>query len=281
MRKHLAMGSIAALGAVAGLTGAWASDAKPQLVVLRGAAQVEQANGTWQESNSIPIGSWVRSSKSETTLRLPGLTMRMEPGATVRVSKSTGLSNQLEAKGGRVFVKVDAKSSCDVSLPTRTVQASESEFVVDPKGRLFVLNGQASLLNVRAPLQTLPGWSKELGGRVALDGPDVRKRNQNRKRFTQGEENKGKRIGEDLPPSNSPTPAQSPAYTPSPTATATPPSTPPTSSPPTSNPPTATGGGGEIWPYAVAAAVVGAGTYLLVNNDDDDDQVFVNNPASP
>lgn len=280
MKSRYIVYSAVSLVAFAGLSVARASDSKGEISLLRGAAEVRQANGTWSAADSISVGQWVRSSKTDTTVRLPGLTMRVEPGASVRVSKVDGQNTQVDAQGGRVFLKVDSDSTCQVSMANKQVRASQSEFVLDagPEEKLLVLDGQARFVDEKPATRSLSAWAKGALKPVALDGPDVRQRNKSRKKFVQGEENTGKRIGEDESPTTSPTPSSSPAYTPSPSPSITPPS--PSPSPPSPSPsPTAQGGGGEVWPYLVGAGVVGGGLAILLNNDDDDDDVIL--PASP
>jgi hypothetical protein len=144
------------------------------------------------------------------------------------------------------------------------------------------LDGKAKFVNEKPAVRSLNAWSKGPAPQVALDGPDVRQRNKNknRKKFVQGEENTGKRIGEDESPTTSPTPSSSPAYTPSPSPSVAPPS--PSATPPSPSPspsPTASGGGGEAWPYILGAGVLGGGIALLTNNNDDPDNIIL--PASP
>lgn len=265
-----------ALGAFACLGVASARGNQPTVSVIRGEAQAVQADGSWKQADSAPVGAWLKSAKQETTVRIPGMTVRMEPGAKVRVTQLNDQTASLDARGGRVFVKMDSGTECRLSSQSKTVVASQGEFVLDAADQqLYVFGGDAKLVNEQSPSGPAVNWMKEGGKRVALDGPDVRRRNQNRKRFTQGEENQGKRIGEDNPPTYSPSPAvtESPAYTPSATPTFTPTSTPPPSSP--SPPPQGQGAsaGGNAWEIigpVLGAGAVGAGAFFLANQDDDD-----------
>ena len=253
--------------------------------VIRGAVQVESAPGNWSNSDTVPVGAWCRSSDNNATLHLPGGVVRLGAGSMVKVDSDATIN----AKHGRIFVKVAEGSSYTVVSAQGVVKASGSEFIVDASdaGKVRVVEGEAAVSGAPkwSPLRV---WAKD--SKVALDGPDVRVRNRNRKRFTQGEENKGKRIGEDAPPSSSPTPptTSSPAYTPSPSPSFTPPSPSASASPPPSNnnpPPQADGGGGGnafdiLGPVLGAGAIAGV-VVLVNNNNDNNDNNFIAQPISP
>lgn len=280
--RLVSLGCLAALG----LTGAWAKSSPSEFVVLKGTAQVKQADGSWADTNKLTANAWVRPASGNATLRLPGMTVRLEEGASLNVGKASSGAANLQARGGRVYFKVDADSAgCYIATNTKRVHAAQSEFILDAgtEEKLYVLDGQASILNDETTaVRDLEAWVKPEAKEVALDGPDVRRRNRNRRRFTQGEENKGKRIGEDQPPS---TPrvveTQTPAYTPSATPTFSPsPSVTPTPSP-SPQPPQVVDGGFNPWP--LIGGIAGAGgiaALVILNNDDDDDRRIVF-PASP
>lgn len=278
--KILAVGCLATLG----ITVAWAKNSPGEFAVLKGATQVRQPDGSWVTSDKLSADNWVRPTAGDATLRLPGVTVRLENGASLKIARSAGGPAKLEARGGRAYFKVDANSpGCFVATAHKQVHAAESEFVLDAgvNEKLYVLDGQASMVNEPTSPRELGAWAKHGLDQVALDGPDVRRRNRNRRRFTQGEENKGKRIGEDQPPSTPrPVETQTPAYTPSATPTYTPtPSLTPTPSP--SPPPQAVEGGFDPWP--LIGGIAGAGgiaALVILNNDDGDDQRIVF-PASP
>lgn len=279
-KAHLALGGTLTMAALLGLSAAWASDVRPPIAVTRGSVQVRQANGQWVSSTKIPLGSWVKSTQGETTLQAGGVTMRLEPGSQVKVA-SVSDASALEARGGRVFVKIDSSNTCQVKLKKNLVVASESEFVVDAGAseRIYVLSGQAQFADAKVEPAALENWASDTS-EIALDGPDVRRRNRNRRRFTQGEENKGKRIGEDLPPSQTPayTPTETPAYTPSYTPTATPSANVPTPSPSPQPPPQAVDGGFNPWPLIGGLAGAGGITAFILTRDDDEEQIII--PAS-
>ncbi len=254
---------------VAGMSGVWASDKNPGPTIVRGSAVVQSADGRWVEAVSVPVGQWVRSAKTDTTLRVPGMIIRVEPGAKVRFDGVKDGVTQMDAKGGRVFVKVDSDQRCLISTSTHRVDASGSEFVLDTGDAesLYVLNGNAQMAEIQPkPAATAKAW-KKFAAQVALDGPDVRKRGKNRKRFVQGEQNTGKRVTEEPTRTASPSPTftQTPVYTPP--ATPPPPSPAPTPAPQVS-------GGGQIWPYFLP--LLGGGIYAATRRNDDDER-----PISP
>lgn len=253
--------------------------------VVRGAVKVQQANGQWTAEKHVPLNKWVRADSSDTTLALAGSTVRMQEGTAIFVTQSDNNRVDIKAKDGEVFVKVQPDASCNVHTPTSDVAMLEGEAAVDTQSvdNLRVLGGSVSATPVK-PAAEVKVSLKELDKALALDGPDVRKRNRNRRRFTQGEENKGKRIGEDAPATTSPSPLpETPAYTP--TATPTPTFTPqpsPTTPPPQQTPPPSVGGGSP-WPWLAPVIVAaGTGTYFLVRDTNDNNEpiraVF---PSSP
>lgn len=240
----------------------WANSSSPSVEVLRGEVTVAQADGSWQQA--LPVeGQWVRSQKVNTAIRIPGAVLRMDPGTSVKFEHGqNGLS--VDAKGGRVYVALDGDSPCKVSTAKSLVRASQGEFVVDAQSdALYVVAGNASTQG--GSPRPLQAWSE----RVALDGPDVRTRNRTRRRVTQGEENTGRRVGEDQPsstPSASPTFTQMPAFTP--TATPPPPVPPPPVPPPPAPPEV---GGGPDW-GVIGGIVGGLGLIggILANNNGND-----------
>ena len=289
MKTHGAITAGLILTALAGISVASASKPEATLTVVRGQALTAQTDGSWKQAESAPVGAWLKSAKPETVVRIPGMTLRMESGAKVRVTQINDQSSKLDARGGRVFVKMDAGSDCRLSAQDKTVVASQGEFVVDSgeKSRLYVFSGDAKLLEEAPKYAPAATWAQHPDG-LALDGPDVRRRNKNRKRFTQGEENQGKRIGEDQPPTYSPSPSatQSPAYTPSPTPPSPSYSPPPSAS--ASPPPQQDGLGvddpvGDLGPWDVLGPVIGAGAVagavIGLQGGDDDDRPFL--VASP
>lgn len=257
--------------------------------VLRGEVSLQSTPGANGPGSPLTTGQWVQSLNSDTTLRLPGAVVRMDKGTSLRYGVAKGSSElSLAAKGGRIYVSLDDAASCEVASPKKRYRATQGEFVLDTgKDQVYRVEGDVQVVSGKAegftPMQT---WSK---GEVALDGPDVRRRNRNRRRFTQGEENKGKRIGEDLPPSSSPsatpTVTESPAYTPSATPSFTPSaSASPVDTTTTTTEPAAVGGGPD--PFLIGLGVAGAGGAAygisrLVDNNSNDPVQIINRPASP
>lgn len=276
--------SLLKTGIVLGLamTASWAltPDGPHAPRTLRGTLLSQQPDGSWAKTDKFPVNQWLAAGAEGTTVKVPGATVRLKPGSQLCLAGSTGeASSQLKASHGRVFVKLDEGGSCQISTATKRFQASRGEFVLDAgeEEALYVVEGdvqtQASETSPSAPeIRPLSHWADS----VALDGPDVRKRNRNRRRFTQGEENKGKRIGEDLPPTRTPMPTatETPAYTPTITPSPTTPPQPP------SNPPPQATGGGELWPVIGGLVGLGGVTYLITRNDRNDENRVVF-PASP
>lgn len=254
------------------------SEVVPQ--VLRGGVET-LSKGHWRENSHPGLTDWLRSTKDETAVVVPGAVLRMQAGASVRV-QSAGRQQALKmsAKGGRVFVHLNGRQECQVASAGQTISASSGEFVLDADepGRLIVVSGDAQIHSRPADLSvlraTVAASSSVEAATVALDGPDVRSRNKNknRRRFTQGEQNKGRRIGEDVTPSPSPT------YTPTPQASVQPTPTPSPTQPPTQPDPPPVVEEGFPWP--VIGGLVGAGgiVALLVRRNDNNDVVL---PSSP
>ncbi|MBS2034820.1 hypothetical protein JST97_07525 [bacterium] len=220
--------------------------------VVRGAAHAEKS--------ADRRGDWLVANDSEATVRTTRGTFRLSKGASIRVNTD---KNSVETRG-RVFCRVHSKEWLKLSTGKRNVIVKDAEFVFDSahNGQLRLMDGEVyAERDQRNIFRTAAAdWTDE---RVALDGPDVRKRNRKRTRFTQGEENKGKRIGED----ETPTQTASPAYTPTPTPTLTPQvsASPP---PPSPSPPPAQGGGSNLAP--ILGGVAGAGglaAYLATRGD--------------
>ncbi len=276
---------------IAGVTVAWAAKgAPPEAQVLRGQAEVRQADGQWAATAGLDAGKWIRSTKPETTIKVPGATVRLDQGASIKYQAAGGKEPRLNlaADGGRVYVHLDEPTALRLTSKKAVYTASNGEFVMDSTtGKVFAVSGDVRASDAGAIPTNLETWSKE--GAVAVEGPDVRKRNTEPRRFTEGEENQGKRVGEDETPSSTPsyTPSATPSYTPSPSTQSTP--------PPRNNPPTANveSGGGGINGGLLAGALIlaGGGAYLIHREltDDDDNPnnnngTFFNNvvfPTSP
>ena len=285
MQKKLLLGVALGLSLGTTLTLAWAGETKAEISVVRGVAQVRQADGKWVASSKPPVGSWVRSSQGDTTVRLPGLTMRLEKGASVRVAQASTEAAQLDAKGGRIYVKVDKDSRCQVATTTKKLEATAGEFVLDAGAdeKLYVVEGHAAFKDGKKVHTPLIAWAKEdADGDAEADGPDRRVRATKPEKFTQGEENTGKRLGEDETPSPSPSATYSPTATPTPRTAVTP-------SPTPTSTPTRTvtdGGGSDIWPIVGGLAGAGGLAAFLLTRDDDDNNnggggFIVFPPASP
>ena len=213
---------------------AWGSEPVAQNRLLRGELVTQTKQGKWLPASDLHNGEWLRSTQPNTTVQVHGATMRIDNGSSIKLSKKDGV--QLQAKGGRIFVHLDKNSDCQIAMAKNTVRASQGEFILDADTNdLYVLDGDATIAETATTLKPIQSWLKP-ATQIALDGPDVRKRANNRRRFTQGEENKGKRIGEDLPPSPSQTPAYTPTASPSPVSTVQPTVTPTTAPSPTSTP---------------------------------------------
>jgi len=211
--------------------------------VVRGVAHVEKS--------ADRKGDWLVANDSEATVRTTRGTFRLCKGASIRVSSKKSV---VETRG-RVFCDVHSKDWLSLSTGKRTVVVKDAEFVLDSAhdGQLRLIDGEVyAEREHRTIFRTAAAdWTDQP---VALDGPDVRKRNRKRTRFTQGEENKGKKIGEDEPPTQS----ASPAYTPTPTPSVSPQaSVSPSVSPSTQPPQNPQGGGSNLGP--ILGAVAGAG----------------------
>ncbi|MBT9585588.1 hypothetical protein IV102_19765 [bacterium] len=274
MKKSHLLAAAIGIVSIVGVSAVRAAEAKSDTFVLRGSARVEGSNGRWNQASSVPVGKWVRSDKSETTLRVPGMTVRVEPGARVRLSESQNGAARLDARGGKIYVKVDSSAPCVVSSRNKQVSASQAEFVLDagPLENFYIVDGDAQMTDLLATPETAAKAWKKFASQVALDGPDVRQRNKNknRRRFTQGEANKGKRLVESpIPPVETASPAYTPPVTPS--------VAPPSPSPPPQQPPPPQVGGNP-WPWI--GGILGAGgIVVLVTRRNDGDRVV--NPASP
>lgn len=236
--------------------------APPKAVqVIRGAAHTEKG----ADRN----GDWLVANDAEATVRTTNGTFRLTKGAAVRVREK---SNVVDTRG-RVFCKVASQEWLRLNTGKRYVTAKDGEFVLDSAngGQMRVFDGEVFAEREQRPIfrTAAVDWTDEP---VALDGPDVRKRNKNRRRFTQGEENKGKRIGEDEPPAQTASPAYTPSPSPtfSPQASVTPTITPTTPPSPTNPPPAAEAGGWDPWPLVGGLAGAGGLTAFLLTRDDGD-----------
>lgn len=257
-----------------GLSSAWANGTSSPSVILRG-----NLSGHTGASNVLSTGEWLTADGGDATIQTPGAVIRIQAGASVRLDEVQAQSSKLAARGGKVFVKVAEGSRCVVAAGNKSVESTTGEFLVDAKAepRCYSVSGN---LQAHGPAPTASHSWKSVDKTLALDGPDVRKRNNKRRRFTQGEENKGKRIGEDLPPSRTPAPTvtESPAYTPSYTPTPTPPQTPP---PTPNNPPPTVVEGGSPWP--LIGGLIGAGglAYFISTRGNDNTPNNIVRPFSP
>jgi len=240
----------------------------------------------------VDQGTWLRTEPGcEAVVALRNEShLRMAENTSLHVSLSDAGAARLEVLEGKVLSDVPehGRSNVSIDTPEGVVRSSGGVTMVEvaeENTNVSSLTGSASVeadeLRVTG-VGVLPGRTRAriqpgVDMLLALDGPDTRRRNQRRKPFTQGEENQPKRLGEDETPSPSPSP---PAVTPTPPPTVVQPP------PPVNNTPVVTsGGGGEIWPYLLAAGL-GTGAYFLFRGDDDDEfnnGFFVNPviPASP
>lgn len=252
-------------------------------------------DGPWRKvpAGQVDQGSWLRTEAgSEAVIALRNDShLRMAENTSVHISQSDAANARLEILEGKVLSEVPehGRSVLAMHTPKGTINSSGGVTVVevtDANASVTSLTGSASVqaeelsvtgvgvLPGRSQARLMPGVDMQL----AVEGPDTRRRNKRRQPFVQGEETGPKRLGEDVAPSPSP----SPAVTPPPTTTVQP-------TPPPNNPPVVrSGGGGEIWPYLVGAAALGTGAYFLFRDDDEEfnnnnNQFFVNPiiPASP
>jgi hypothetical protein len=215
-------------------------------------------------------GDWLVANDSDATVRTTRGTFRLTRGASIRVNPK----NSAVETRGRVFCRVHSKEWLSLSTGKRNVLVKDAEFVLDSAndGQLRLMNGEVYAERAQREIfrTAAVDWTDQP---VALDGPDVRKRNRKRTKFTQGEENKGKSIGEDEPPVHTASPAYTPTPSVSPQASVSPsisPSVSPTVSPsPTQNNVVEEGGGGELGP--ILGGVAGAGglaAFLATRGDD-------------
>lgn len=258
MTKSTILSTLLGTSLVCGLSASWASekDLSETTRVLRGQLVVQNQKGDWQPTSFVSVGKWVRSEGADTTVQVPGMTLRLEPGAKIRLNSAKDGASQLDTSTGRVFVRVDSSQVCTVAAQARQVQACKAEFVLDADNadQVYMVGGDAQVIDTPVPVeQKVKAWRRS--SRLALDGPDVRQRNKNkrRKKFVQGEENKGKKLVEE--PTPQPSMTQTPAYTPTP-----PPVQPPVPPTPPTPPPTVTGG--SIWP--VVGGLVGLGGIIAL-----------------
>lgn len=263
-----------------------AVEVESDITLVRGQLQV-QRNNEWVSASTVATGNWLRSEQKDAIIKMSGVAVRLEPGTQVKLSADAG-GPQISARNGRLFVKVDQATKCQITTANNQVVADESEFVLDAgeQERLYVLQGQAKFTQKAVASQPAAQWSKS--HTLALDGTDIRVRSKKRQRFVQGEENRGRRIGEDRPPTRTPSPtaSESPAYSPS--ASVSPsvspsasPKVAPTASPspPPQNTP-AISEGGSSWPWIGGLLGAGGLGYALsqLGNDEPD---YVFRPASP
>ena len=261
------------LAATSGICLSWASaPAGQNAQVLRGALT--------SGGHHFSADQWVRSGPSGAVVQLPGATVRLEAGARLRYHQEKDGGLALDAQAGKLFVSLQNESGCQVRTPGSMIASTSGEFLVD------ALRDKALRVEGPAPqVQPLPQGERgaeaaahaQVNDRLlALDGPDVRVRPKSKKKYTEGEETSGRRIGED-PPSPSPSMSPTATWSPSPSPTQPPPSPSPTT-PPSPSPSPQIGGGPDPWP--VIGGVVGlAGIIVLVRDNPDDEEVF--RPISP
>lgn len=228
-----------------------------------------------------------------------GGALRMEGGTTLHVVSATKEVVDLDVFAGKIFVSLPSSDKAiSIATPEGVVESRGGDMVITAfkqSTRVSVLEGSARVTgpNLRLDglghlrgadhIQARPGLDIELSGpeRLALDGSDLRSRKQKRRIFVQGEQNSGRRLGEDGSPSSSPTPApiQTPSAVNTPGAPRSPGPTPPQKVP---SPGSAVIEGEEMWPWAIGGTGLGAGLFLLFNSLGDHEQsMFTQIPASP
>ncbi|MBS2034804.1 hypothetical protein JST97_07445 [bacterium] len=172
-KKLSALATTVALGSMMGV--AWGGGQTSLAQVVRGQAEVRQADGAWVAAQGFGPGQTIRSQKDNTTVSLPGATIRLESGSQLAF-KQVGDRLQMFAKNGRVFVSLDKDVVCELESAKKNIVASGSEFAVDGNtGKLFVLSGNARVDGEPATgSEDLRDWAKgqgpsggSLGGEVA------------------------------------------------------------------------------------------------------------------
>lgn len=261
------------------LTGAvaWANSSQESSTsVLRGSVSVAQAGGGWKSASAPVSGQWMKADKPNTAVEIPGALIRFSPGSEVRFTTSKEGDLKMSARGGKVYVALQNQANCELKMGDETVTASRGEFAVDASSdKLYVVSGNAQKVSGTQELSVLATWDDD--GLLALDGPDVRKRARQPKTYTEGEQSKGRQLGEDdPPPPRTPTPtpsiSQSPAMSPSPQ--------PPSPSPsPTQTQPTITESGGFPWEVVGVLGGLGIGAGLLAGGSPPSTNVVT--PISP
>lgn len=253
-------------------------------------------NGDWRtvEKGQVDQGSWLRTEAGcEAVIALRNdAHLRMAENTSVHISQSSASGARLEVLEGKILSDVPehGRSTVAFDTPEGVIQSSGGVTVVEVKDQNTSVNSLTGSASVQAEKISVPGFGvlpgrkqaqTVTGVELAMDGPDVRRRNKRRQPFVQGEETGPKRLGEDETPSPSPSPAVTPTPPPQTTVQPTPP-------PPNNTPVATSGGGGEIWPYLLGAAALGTGAYFLFRGDDEDNNngnnnpIFFNNiPASP
>ncbi|MFN8613757.1 MAG: FecR domain-containing protein [Vulcanimicrobiota bacterium] len=255
--------------------------------------------GKWRtvEPGSVDQGDWLKTqdgSEAVVTLRNDAH-LRLAENTTIHIEQASPENARVRVIQGKILASLPdhGRSQLDIQTPQGGVGSSGGSTMVDVNEgntRVESIEGSATfqsdsivssegkVFNGAMKGRVMPGIPVTMG-EVAWDGPDVRKRPRRPKRFTQGEENRGRNLGEDVTPSPSP----APAVTPPEETVIIRPAPPPR---PTQPPPTVVeGGGGEIWPYLVGAAGLGTGLYFLLRDTDEDNNNFVGGggfiPASP
>lgn len=248
--------------------------------VLKGELEVRQPNGTWKATNAIGIGDWVRPAKGDATVKLGDSVVRLEKQSVVKFDK-TGQGLLIQSEGGRVFVSSPGEQNVQVTTPEGSFAPFHGEAMLDTSlGKAVPLGGQPLQFDRKAPtVQPL----------LALDGGDLRIRNQGTRRKTEGTSSTGKKIGEDVPANNTTsaptfnntTPPPTGNTSPPPTGNTSPPPTGNTSPPPTGNtsPPPQIGGGGPDWGWIGGGiGVAGLALFLALNNNGNSNNAV--NPTS-
>ncbi len=271
--KNLRILSTAALlltGAVA-----WAnSTPDTSTSVLRGSVSVAQANGELK-STSVPVsGEWMRADKPNTAVEVPGALIRFSPGSEVRFNTNKDGGLNLSARGGKVYVALQDKTKCKLSMGVETVTASQGEFAVDASyDKLYVVSGDAQKVSGPQDFSVLGNWDNE--SLLLLDTPDAQKKLRLPKSPNESQTSRRPQLGEDNAPSlGFPTPAISPSLALSPN-----PETPSSSPSPTPPQPSVTESDRFPWEVVGVLGGLGIGVGLLAGGNPPSSDVVT--PISP
>lgn len=161
-KKLSALATAVVVGSVMGV--AWGGGQNSPAQVVRGQAEVRQANGTWVSAPGFGPGQTIRSQKANTTVALPGAVVRLDSGAQLAYKQVDGRL-QMFAKDGRVFVSLDKDTTCQLNSAEKNIVATGSEFAVDgATGKLFVLSGNARVDGEQSEgSEDLRDWAKGQG----------------------------------------------------------------------------------------------------------------------